>query len=184
MGYEFGQFKEWNYAEGLEFFLKVYPLHQKLSDYVRDLNVFYKEHSEFFEIEDSWDGFEWLAPDDRDTNTIAYKRRNREGKEIIVLACFSGVNIDKYLLGIEKGKYKVIFDSDDVKYGGDGQLRKKTYSTVKKPSHGREVSIELNMPRLSCIYLEKIGDVVQKKVTVKKKPTAATDNSGKRPIPR
>ena len=173
MGYEFGQFKEWNYAEGLEFFLKVYPLHQKLSDYVRDLNTFYKEHSEFFEIEDSWDGFEWLAPDDRDTNTIAYKRRNRAGKEVVVLACFSGTDIQKYRLGIDKGKYKIIFCSDDVKYGGNGQLTKKTYTTVRKPSHGREVSIELNMPRLSCIYLEKIADAVSKKVPVKGKKTAA-----------
>ena len=173
MGYEFGQFKEWNYAEGLEFFLKVYPLHQKLSDYVRDLNTFYKEHSEFFEIEDSWDGFEWLAPDDRDTNTIAYKRRNRAGKEVVVLACFSGTDVPKYRLGIDKGKYKIIFCSDDVKYGGNGQLTKKTYTTVRKPSHGREVSIELNMPRLSCIYLEKIADAVSKKVPVKGKRTAA-----------
>ena len=32
MGCEFGQFKEWNYKEGLEFFLKEYPLHKKFSD--------------------------------------------------------------------------------------------------------------------------------------------------------
>ena len=48
MGYEFGQFREWAYAEGLEFFLKAYPLHQKLSDYVRDLNYFYKDNSELY----------------------------------------------------------------------------------------------------------------------------------------
>ena len=182
MGYEFGQFKEWNYAEGLEFFLKVYPLHQKLSDYVRDLNFFYKEHSEFFEIEDSWEGFEWLAPDDKDTNTIAYKRRNKKGKEIIALMSFSGTITEKYLLGVEKGKYKIIFDSDDKKYGGEGLLKKKTYVTVQKPSHGRELSIELNMPKLTCLYLEKINETkektdksVQKEKVAHKKKTRKTE---------
>lgn len=158
MGYEYGQYKEWNYAEGLEFFLKEYPLHQKLSDYVRDLNFFYKEHSEFFEIENSWDGFEWLAPNDADTNTIAYKRRNKKGEEIVVLLSFSGADKEKYRLGIDKGKYKVIFDSDDKKYGGDGALKKKTYVTVKKPSHGKEYSIQLNMPKLTCLYLVKVKE--------------------------
>ena len=169
MGYEFGQFKEWNYKEGLEFFLKDYELHQKLSDYVRDINLFYKEHSQFYEIENSWDGFEWLAPDDRDTNTIAYKRRNKEGKEIVVLLCFSGVDLENYRLGLEKGKYKVVFCSDDKKYGGTGSFKKKTFTTVKKPSHGKEHSLELHMPKLSCIYLEKVSDAVRKKVTLKNK---------------
>ncbi|MBR7100552.1 MAG: 1,4-alpha-glucan branching protein GlgB [Clostridia bacterium] len=174
MGYEFGQFKEWNYKEGLEFFLKDYELHQKLSDYVRDINFFYKEHSQFYEIENSWDGFEWLAPDDRDTNTIAYKRRNKEGKEIVVLLCFSGVDLENYRLGLEKGKYKVVFCSDDKKYGGTGSFKKKTFTTVKKPSHGKEHSLELHMPKLSCIYLEKVSDAVRKKVTLKNKSKTQT----------
>lgn len=155
MGYEYGQYKEWNYAEGLEFFLKRYPLHQKLSDYVRDLNFFYKEHSEFFEIENSWEGFEWLAPNDADTNTIAYKRRNKKGGEIIALMSFSGADKEDYRLGLDKGKYKVIFDSDDKKYGGDGKLKKKTYYTCKKPSHGKEYSLQIPMPKLTCLYLVK-----------------------------
>lgn len=158
MGYEFGQFREWDYASGLEFFLKEYPLHQKLSDYVRDLNLFYRENSEFFEIENSWDGFEWLAADDRSTNTIAYKRRNRKGEEIVVLLCFAGSDIVKYRIGIEPGKYRVVFCSDDEKYGGAGLMKRKTYTTVKKPSHGKPVSLELTLPKLSCVYLRRIGD--------------------------
>ena len=168
MGYEFGQYKEWNYAEGLEFFLKKYPLHEKMSEYVKDLNEFYKTHSQFYEIEDSWDGFEWLAPDDHDTNTIAYKRRNQAGQEIIALMSFSGTSNKKYRLGIEKGKYKVVFCSDDKKYGGEGLLTKKTYATVKKPSHGKEYSLEINLPKLCCLYLERIEETPAAKTAVKK----------------
>lgn len=155
MGYEFGQYKEWNYAEGLEFFLKEYPLHRQLSDYVKDLNLFYRKRSEFFEIEDSWEGFEWLAPDDRDTNTIAYKRRNKEGQEIIVLLSFNGQNIDRYRFGVEPGTYKIVFCSDDKKYGGEGFVKRKTVPTGKRPSHGYETSLALPLPKLSCLYLVK-----------------------------
>ena len=42
MGAEFGQFKEWNDSEGVEFFLKDYPMHKKLSVAIKELNVLYK----------------------------------------------------------------------------------------------------------------------------------------------
>ena len=56
MGSEFGQFKEWDYREGLEFFLEEYPMHAKLALMNRELNLFYAQTPAFYEIEDSWDG--------------------------------------------------------------------------------------------------------------------------------
>ena len=41
MGSEIGQFKEWNYKEGVEFFLTQYPLHAKLQKMVQELNALY-----------------------------------------------------------------------------------------------------------------------------------------------
>lgn len=155
MGYEFGQFKEWNYAEGLEFFLCGYEKHGKLKSYVKDLNKFYKTHSEFFEIEDSWDGFEWLAADDADRNIVSYKRKNKAGEEIIVVVSFSGADAKDYLLGLPKGSYRIIFNSDKTKYGGNDALKKRVFKTVKIPSHNMEYSIKLEVPKLTCLYLIK-----------------------------
>lgn len=155
MGSEFGQFKEWNYEEGVEFFLKEYPLHQKLSDYVKDLNLFYRSTPALYEIEDSWDGFEWLAPDDGARNFLAYLRKDRRGNQIVVLCNFSGENLTGYKLGLEKGKYQVVFNSNALKYGGDGTFRKKVLSTVKSFSHGKEDSISFDLPKLTCVYLQK-----------------------------
>ena len=81
---------EMTVEEGVEFFLKQYPLHQKLSTYFKSLNVFYKNTPALFEIEDSWDGFEWLAPDDCDKNFIAYQRKDQNGETIVVMINFSG----------------------------------------------------------------------------------------------
>ncbi len=158
MGYEFGQFKEWDFHEGLEFFLRdKYELHGKLSLFVKELNAFYKNTPAFFEIEDSWDGFEWLAPDDADRNIVSFIRRDRSGREIIAVVSFSGTDADDYLLGVNrKGKYRILFNTDDEKYGGYGRLgRRKIFSAVKKPSHGKQYSLRLPMPKLTCLYLER-----------------------------
>lgn len=157
MGSEFGQFKEWNYKEGIEFFLKDYPMHEKLSVAVRELNELYKTTPALYEIEDSWDGFEWLAADDADSNFVAYQRKDREGNAVVVMLNFSGSDLTNYRLGLPKGKYQVIYNSDSVRYGGSGAMKKHIFTTTKSFSHGKEYSIGFDLPKLTCVYLKKIN---------------------------
>ena len=156
MGMEFGQFKEWNYSEGIEFFLKQYPLHEKLSVMAKELNRLYKSTPALYEIDDSWAGFEWLAADDGDRNFIAYQRTDIKGETIVVLINFSGSDFKGYRLGLEKGKYRLIFNSDAERYGGGGTMRKMVFNTEKTYSHGKEYSIQFDLPKLTCVYLKKI----------------------------
>jgi 1,4-alpha-glucan branching enzyme len=158
MGSEFGQFKEWNYKEGIEFFLKEYPLHNKLSVAVKELNQLYKTTPALYEIEDSWEGFEWLAANDADANFYAYQRKDRQGETIVVLLNFSGEDLNGYRLGLEKGKYQVVYNSDSVRYGGYGSIKKRVFKTTKTFSHGKEYSIEFSIPKLTCLYLKKINN--------------------------
>ena len=171
MGYEFGQFKEWDYHEGLEFFLRdTYELHGKLSVMVKELNDFYRTTAALYEVEDSWDGFEWLAPDDADKNIVSFIRRDKAGNELIVIVCFSGVDMPGYRLGVpQRGKYKLVFNTDDKKYGGDGKITKRIFSAVKKPGHGKPFSIPIDMPKLTCLYLVREPDA----------PKAAKTNGGR-----
>lgn len=155
MGSEIGQFKEWDYKEGIEFFLTQYPLHKKLTLAVRELNLLYKNTPALYEIEDSWEGFEWLAADDADRNFLAYQRKDREGNTLVVLINFSGEDYIDYRLGLPKGSYKVIFSSDAARYGGSGKVRKKVFHTSKTFSHGKEHSIAFDLPKLTCVYLIK-----------------------------
>lgn len=157
MGSEFGQFKEWNYKEGIEFFLKEYPMHEKLSVAVKELNELYKTTPALYEIEDSWDGFEWLAADDADSNFYAYQRKDKEGNVIVVMLNFSGCALKNYRLGLQKGKYQLIFNSDSARYGGSGAIKKYIFTTTKSFSHGKEYSIEFDFPKLTCVYLKKIN---------------------------
>ena len=156
MGTEIGQFKEWNYKEGVEFFLEVYPQHAKLKKMVKELNNLYKTTPALYEIEDSWDGFEWLAADDAHSNFIAYQRKDRAGNTVVVMINFSGADHIGYRLGLEQGKYEVIFNSDAVRFGGNGTVKKRVFKTEKSYSHGKEYSIGFDIPKLTCVYLKKI----------------------------
>ncbi len=157
MGSEIGQFKEWNYKEGIEFFLQEYPLHKKLSTMVRELNTLYKTTPALYEIEDSWEGFEWLAADDWEQNFLAYQRKDSKGNTIVVLLNLSGADLVNYKLGVAKGKYQVLFNTDSTRFGGSGAMRKTIFNTTKTQSHGKEYSITFALPKLTCVYLKKIN---------------------------
>ena len=153
MGAEFGQFKEWDYKEGLEFFLKDYPLHAALDRFYTDLNKFYLSNPALYGDDDGWDGFEWLAADDKDDNIVAFIRRYN-GEEIVAIVSFSGAD-KEYRLGIGEGTYEVVFRSDKKIYGGEEKTKKRVYKTERVPSHGKARSIGIFMPKLSFVYLKR-----------------------------
>jgi 1,4-alpha-glucan branching enzyme len=156
MGNEFGQFKEWAYKEGLEFFLLKYPLHKMLFEMNRDLNKIYIETPALYEIDYNWSGFNWISADEADKNVIAYKREDKSGNNIIILINFSGNDRTYYKLGLDRGKYKLIFNTDSKKYGGMGIINKKIFKTVKYFSHGREYAIDITIPKLTCLFFIKV----------------------------
>ena len=155
MGNEFGQFKEWAYKEGLEFFMLDYPLHNKLFKFNKKLNKLYKETSQLFEVEDSWDGFSWIAVDERDNNVVAFTRKDKNGNELTAIINFSGYSFDKYRLGIDKGEYKIVLCSDDKRFGGEGRIKRKTIKSVRKTAHDKENSVCLTLPSFTGMYIVK-----------------------------
>ena len=155
MGNEYGQFKEWNYQEGLEFFMLKYEMHKKLWEFNKQLNFIYKNNSPLYEIEDSWDGFNWISADERDGNVISFLRKDKSGKTIVVISNFSGNDYFDYRLGLDKGTYKLIISSDEKTFGGSGQLKGKTFKTVKKQAHGRDDSIVFTLPKFTTAYFIK-----------------------------
>ena len=157
MGYEIAQFKEWDYADGIEFFLKKFDKHRRMSNYVRSLNFFYKQNRPMYDIEDGWDGFEWLVVDDKSSNLIAFNRYCHSGETITVIINFSGIDIFGYAVGVQEGSYRVVFNSDCKMFGSDGKFKKRIYKTVNKSGQGKDKSIMVDIPKLSCLYLKKIN---------------------------
>ncbi len=156
MGNEYGQFKEWDYKEGLEFFMLQYDLHKKLQIFNRKLNRVYKENTPLYQIEDSWQGFEWISADEKENNVLSYKRKDREGNEIVAVFNFSGKDFPVYRLGVGEGEYKLLISSDEVRYGGSGVVKRKIYKSAKKYAHGKDRSILIKLPKLSGSYYVKV----------------------------
>ena len=155
MGYELAQFKEWDYKAGIDFCLLQYELHAKMQQFIKALNLFYRENKPLFEIDNSWDGFKWLVVDDKYNNLLAFSRYDKNGESITAVINFSGVELCGYRIGIDKGKYALVFNTDDKAYGGSGKIRKKIYLTEKQTCNEKEYSIKLDIPKLTCMYLKK-----------------------------
>ena len=156
MGQEFGQFIEWNYEKGLDWLLLDYPKHRALQNYFKKINEFYKANPAFWQIDYSWEGFSWISSDDKDNSVIAFRRIDEKGKEIIVVCNFTNVERCDYRIGIpKKGAYKIVFNSDDVDFGGEGKGNKGKLKTESINMHGFEQSISLDLPPMAAIYIKK-----------------------------
>lgn len=192
MGSEFGQFIEWNYKQGLDWLLLNYDKHRQLQGFTRELNNFYNEHSELWEIDYSWEGFQWISSEDNCNSVIAFRRINSKGEEIIAVFNWTPNNFSSYKIGVpEKGTYKVLLDTSLAKYGGDKSRKDNAYKTKAQPIHGYEQNIDLKLHGLSALFLQKVKapaksvkksktlDEPTKKVTEKSKHEKAAKTASK-----
>ena len=192
MGSEFGQFIEWNYKQGLDWILLDYDKHRQLQGFTRELNNFYNEHSELWEIDYSWEGFQWISSEDNCNSVIAFRRINSKGEEIIAVFNWTPNNFSSYKIGVpEKGTYKVLLDTSLAKYGGDKSRKDNAYRTKAQPIHGYEQNIDLKLHGLSALFLQKVKapaksvkkvktlDEPTKKVTEKSKHEKAAKTASK-----
>lgn len=192
MGSEFGQFIEWNYKQGLDWLLLDYDKHRQLQGFTRELNNFYSEHSELWEIDYSWEGFQWISSEDNCNSVIAFRRINSKGEEIIAVFNWTPNNFSSYKIGVpEKGTYKVLLDTSLAKYGGDKSRKDNAYKTKAQPIHGYEQNIDLKLHGLSALFLQKVKapaksvkkakalDEPIKKVTEKSKHEKAAKTASK-----
>ena len=158
MGQEFGQFIEWNFEKELDWQLLSYESHRKLQSFVRDLNRFYLDNSPMWEIDDSWDGFQWLVHDDNTQNIVIFRRTNDDGDDVIAICNFAPVERDNYRFGIpEEKNYEIALNSDDIRYGGSGIPEKAVIRSEKIAMHGKANSIALDLPPMSVLYLKPVA---------------------------
>ena len=154
MGQEFGQFIEWDEKKQLDWMLLGYEKHQQLQAYVKDLNHFYRDTPALWQVDYSWEGFQWIVPDDNQQSVIAFLRRDAAGKMLMVVCNFNPVLRKDYQMGVPNpGSYKEILNSDDPKYGGSG-VTNGTVRSKKGEKHGFEQYVSLTLPPLSTLYFQ------------------------------
>ena len=162
MGAEIGQFIEWNEEQELDWNLLEYDSHKKHKDFVRELNEVYKKYKPLWELDTTWDGFDWASLDDDNNNIISFFRKDKDGDMILAVSNFSSVTQENYKIGVPlRGVYEEVFSSDRREYGGQGIENGKIRTKLGK-LHGREQYLTLKIPAFSTLYF-------YKKATRKKK---------------
>ena len=154
MGNEFAQFIEWNEKQQLDWLLLDYDAHRQMHDYVRELNHFYLKTPALWEIEDSWDGYQWIDVEDSSRNMISYIRTDRAGKQIVVICNFSPSTWEGCIVGVPDAvSYQPALCSDEARFGGGGREPGVLKVDRKTPCHGFDQSITLDVPPMCALFL-------------------------------
>ncbi|MEQ8477007.1 1,4-alpha-glucan branching protein GlgB [Fulvivirga sp.] len=158
MGGEIGQTSEWKHDNSVEWHLLDHPPHQGIKAMVTGINKLYTSEPAMYELGFSSDGFEWIELNDAQNSVLSYMRKGTKEKDtLIIVANFTPVVRENYRVGVSKaGAWKEIFNSDAAEYGGSGLLNKKAIKTAKTPYHGRDNSLQLNVPPLGISVLKKV----------------------------
>ena len=156
MGQEFAQLREWSEERELDWDLLEKDEHKQMQTWVKDLLHLYKRNKAMHQVDNSWDGFEWVNADDKERSIYSFIRHSKDGKKNLLFVCnFTPVARDDYRVGVPRKKqYKLVMNSDDPKYGGKGEKRPLVYKAVKKECDGRKFSIEYKLPPYGVAIFE------------------------------
>ncbi len=172
MGSEIGQFDEWNYEKQLDWEVLDYDTHQQLKAFFRDMNIFYKENSPLYEVDFSWEGFQWICHSDYQRSILVFRRIDRKGEELICVCNFQPMLREDYIIGVPfAGVYSEVFTTDREEYGGSGFTNGTQIKSKKKSCHELDNSITLTIPPLSVMYFK-----CTEKTPVKKKAESPDEN--------
>ena len=153
MSSEIGQFREWDYAGAVEWFLLDYEKHAKLQYFVAELNRFYLSVPALWQKDMDWlGGFEWIDADNREQSILSYRRRDAEGKELVILLNFLPVERADFLLAVPcAGWYEEVFNSDAAEYGGTGIRNPGSHRTEKALLRNYGNAIRIHVPPMAAV---------------------------------
>ena len=155
MGNEIAQHQEWNHDQSLDWHLLDKPAHRGVQQLLRDLNRLYSATPALHEIDFDGAGFEWIDWNDRDSSILSWLRRDKHGRFIICIANLTPLVRESYRIGVpEDGTFRTVLNTDDRLYGGSG-VGTDSVSSIGVEQHGRPFSLDLTLPPLATIFLEK-----------------------------
>ncbi len=126
-----------------------------LQTLIQDLNELYLKQPALHETDYDPAAFEWLSTGNTEQCALSYIRKTADPEEMLIVVCnFSGV-AQNITTGVPfEGKYKEIFNTDAVFYGGTGLVNRTTKRATDKQSDGRAQSITIKMGALSMAIFQ------------------------------
>ncbi len=156
MGQDFGQRREWSEERELDWFLLQEPEHQQMQAFTRELLKLYKRNKALYELDQEVEGFQWINADDRCRSIYSFMRHSKDGKKNLLFVCnFTPVERPDYMVGVPRRKqYKLVLDSDDVKFGGSAVDKPVVYKAQKGECDRMDYYIEYPLPAYGVAVFE------------------------------
>ena len=127
--------------------------HEELQNMVKELNHFYLAHPALYQDDNKASGFQWVDCIDHENCKLTFIRKagrqKEKSEELLVVCNFAGIDREVQIGVPHMGKYKEIFNTDDVHYGGEGYINPRAKKAAAKKADGCEQSIKIKMPALS-----------------------------------
>ena len=185
MGGEFAQYSEWSEARSLDWHLLQYADHQEMQAYVKELNHLYTEEPAFWAEDFDPNGFQWIECDDAESSIVSFVRRSEE-KELVFLCNFTPVVHRGFSLGVpQEGVYHERLNSDAARFGGSDVINAVPLQSKAEPAGRCPFRVELDVPPLGMVILEREQPKKQPRTKKPKTRTAAngTKTDAKRKHP-
>lgn len=185
MGGEFAQYSEWSEARSLDWHLLQYADHQEMQAYVKELNHLYAEEPAFWAEDFDPNGFQWIECDDAESSIVSFVRRSEE-KELVFLCNFTPVVHRGFSLGVpQEGVYHERLNSDAARFGGSDVINAVPLQSRAEPAGRCPFRVELDVPPLGMVILEREQPKKQPRTKKPKTRTAAngTKTDAKRKHP-
>jgi 1,4-alpha-glucan branching enzyme len=152
MGGEFGQWREWNHDTSLDWHLCSYPEHDGLKRLVQHLNWLYKKEPALWELDDTYEGFEWVDFYDSDNSVVAFLRKSRQGETIVFIVNATPIPRAGYRVGVPQGGfYQEVLNTDAQTYGGGNIGNYGGMYADELPWQGRSHSLCIQLPPLATV---------------------------------
>ncbi len=156
MGQEFAQEREWSEARELDWRLLEQEPHRQVQEFTRDILHLYKESKALYECDCEPEGFKWINADDTARSIYSFVRYSKDQKKNLLFICnFTPVARPDYRVGVPSGKqYKLVLDSDEKKYGGEGRKRPLIYKPDKQGCDRQPYSFVYDLPPYGAAIFE------------------------------
>ena len=151
MGDEFAQRSEWNHERSLDWHVRAYPAHEGVWRWVRCCNEMYSAESALHRDDAGGQDFSWLSCDDALQSVLIW-RRGEGGQELVVVANFTPVPRDEYVIPVaSSSSWRVLANSDDPEFGGSGYPTE--VRTVEREGESGATVVRMSLPPLALVVL-------------------------------
>jgi len=155
MGGEMGQWSEWTEAHSLDWHLLEWDNHKGVQSLLKDLNRLYKNEPALYEVDNSWEGFQWIDMSDADNSILSFIRRGESpDDQLVFILNFTPMVHRGYKIGVPlNGEYEVLLNSDSEYYWGSNvgtdHVQAKDGGWHEQPAH-----INIDLPPLAGLILK------------------------------